>query len=142
MDGYLAVVTKPDGVLLDVREDDEFKSGHVPGAMNIPRGLLEFRIWRALGYPAVVDTGRRIYVQCRTGGRATLAAKHLQDIGFTNVVEVIMTIDDWEKKGHPFVRNQPGSPAAAAPTDLRDRRARCVRGRPSAARASGRPGRR
>jgi predicted sulfurtransferase len=60
MEGYLAVVNNPNGVLLlDVREDAEFKVGHVPGAVNIPRGVLEFRIWKQF--------------------------KQLQDIGFTNV---------------------------------------------------------
>ena len=105
LDGYLAAVKSPGGVvLLDVREDDEFKAGHVPGAVNIPRGLLEFRIWRQLGYPVPVDTGRKIYVQCRTGGRATLATKQLKDIGFTNVTAVIMNFEEWEKKGHPVVK--------------------------------------
>ncbi len=105
MGGYLAAVKSPSGaVLLDVREDDEFKAGHVPGALNIPRGLLEFRVWRQLGHPAPVDMGRRIYVQCRTGARATLATKQLQDIGFTNVVAVIMNFEEWEKAGHPVVK--------------------------------------
>ena len=103
MDGYLAAVKNPNGaVLLDVREDDEFKAGHVPGAVNIPRGLLEFRIWKPFGYPAQVDMNRKIYVQCMTGGRATLAAKQLQDIGFTNVIAVIMNFEDWKKKGNPL----------------------------------------
>ncbi len=103
MDGYLAVVKNPDGALLiDVREDNEFKTGHVPGAINIPRGLLEFHIWKQLGYPNKVDMGRKIYVQCATGGRATLATKALDNIGFTNVTAVIMSIADWEKKGYPF----------------------------------------
>jgi rhodanese-related sulfurtransferase len=95
MDDYLAVAKDPKGALLiDVREDDEYKAGHVPGTVNIPRGLLEFRIWKKLGHPKTVDMSHKIYVQCRTGGRATLAAKGLQDIGFTNVTAVIMTVDD------------------------------------------------
>lgn len=103
MDGYLAAVKNPnDAVLLDVREDDEFKAGHVPGAVNIPRGLLEFRIWKLFGYPAQVDMSRKIFVQCMTGGRATLATKQLQDIGFTNVTAVIMNFEEWKKKGHPL----------------------------------------
>jgi rhodanese-related sulfurtransferase len=105
MDGYLAAVKSPNGqLLLDVREEEEFRAGHVPGAVNIPRGLLEFRIWEQLGHPAQVDTGRKIYVQCQTGGRATLATKQLQDIGFTNVIAVIMDFEDWQKKGNPFVK--------------------------------------
>ncbi len=105
MDGYLAAVKNPNGALiLDVREADEFAAGHVPGAINIPRGLLEFRIWKALGYPGPVDTGRKIYVQCQTGGRATLAVQGLKAIGFTNAVAVIMNFPDWEKKGNPVVK--------------------------------------
>jgi rhodanese-related sulfurtransferase len=105
MDGYLAAVKRPnEQLLLDVREEEEFKAGHVPGAVNIPRGLLEFRIWKQLGHPAQVDTGRKIYVQCQTGGRATLATKQLQDIGFTNVIAVIMNFEDWQKKGNPLVK--------------------------------------
>ena len=45
---------------------------------------------------------RKIYVQCRTGGRATLATKQLQDIGFTGVIAVVMNFDEWKKKGHPL----------------------------------------
>ena len=104
MAGYRAAVTAPDGaMLLDVREASEFAAGHVPGAVNISRGLLEFRIWAQLGHPAPVDMNRRIYVQCQTGGRATLATRQLQDIGFTNVVAVIMNFDEWRRQGHPVV---------------------------------------
>ncbi len=107
MAGYLAVVKNPNGaVLLDVREPDEFKAGHVPGTTNVPRGLLELRIWRLLGHPAQVDTGRRIYVQCATGWRATLAAKQLKDVGFTNVTAVVMDLADWQRQGHPFVKDE------------------------------------
>ena len=103
MDGYLAVVKNPNGALLiDVREDSEYKAGHVPGSVNIPRGLLEFQIWKKLDYPKAVDMEKKIYVQCRTGGRATLAAADLKRIGFTNVTAVIMEIQDWEKKGNPI----------------------------------------
>jgi rhodanese-related sulfurtransferase len=103
MDGYLAAVKNPKGaLLLDVREEGEFKAGHVPAAVNIPRGLLEFRIWKQIGFPTHVDMNRKIYVQCQTGGRATLATKQLQDIGFTNVIAVIMNFEEWQKKGNPL----------------------------------------
>jgi rhodanese-related sulfurtransferase len=107
MDGYLAVVNNPDGALLvDVREETEFKAGHVLGAVNVSRGRLEFRIWKPLGYPGKVEMNRKIYVQCATGGRATLAAKQLRDIGFTNVTAVVMELADWQKKGYPFVKDE------------------------------------
>ncbi|MEJ2436327.1 MAG: rhodanese-like domain-containing protein [Pseudolabrys sp.] len=105
MAGYLAVVKNPNGALLiDVRERYEYRAGHVPGTVNIPRGALEFKIWKQLGYPNKVDMNKKIYVQCLTGGRATLAAKQLQNIGFTNVVAVIMDLRDWAKQGHPLVK--------------------------------------
>ena len=96
----------PNGALLiDVREETELKAGHVPGTVNVSRGRLEFRIWKQLGYPGPVEMNRKIYVQCATGGRATLAARQLKDIGFTNVTAVVMELADWQKKGHPFVKD-------------------------------------
>jgi rhodanese-related sulfurtransferase len=107
-DGYLAFVKNPgDAFLVDVRDPDEFNAAHVPGTVNVSRGRLEFRIWKPLGYPNKIDMNRKIFVQCSTGGRATLAAKQLKDIGFTNVTAVVMTLTDWEKKGYPLVKDQP-----------------------------------
>jgi rhodanese-related sulfurtransferase len=106
-DGHLAVVKNPgDAFLVDVRDPDEFNAAHVPGTVNVSRGRLEFRIWKPLGYPNKIDMSRKIIVQCATGGRATLAAKQLKDIGFTNVTAVVMTLTDWEKKGYPLVKDQ------------------------------------
>ena len=103
MAGYLEAVKNPDGALLiDVREDSEYKAAHIPGTVNIPRGLLEFRIWKQLGYPSKVDTNKKIYVQCATGSRATLTTADLKRIGFTNAVAVIMNLGDWELKGYPM----------------------------------------
>ena len=105
MKGYLAAVKNPNGaMILDVREPAEFAAGHVPGAVNIPRGVLEFRIYKELGYPKKVDTSRKIYVQCQTGGRASLAAASLKQIGFKNPIAVVVNMAEWEKAGHPWVK--------------------------------------
>jgi rhodanese-related sulfurtransferase len=107
LDGYLTVVKNPNGaLLLDVRDENELVSGHVPGTINISRGRLEFRIWKLLGYPDKVDMSRKMYVQCSSGGRATLAAKQLKDIGFTNVTAVVMELADWQEMGYPFVKDE------------------------------------
>jgi len=96
---------KGNAVILDVREPDEYKSGHLPGSVAIPRGLLEARIWRDVaGYPDKTDMTKKIYIYCRSGHRAMLAAKTLQDIGFTNVTYVKMNISDWIKAGYPLER--------------------------------------
>lgn len=102
---YLDAVKKPDGVLLiDVREPSEYASGHVAGTVNIPRGLLEFRIWKQLGYPKAVNMNTKIYTQCATGGRATLAAADLKKIGFKNVIAVVANTADFEKNGFPWTK--------------------------------------
>ncbi|MEJ2374545.1 MAG: rhodanese-like domain-containing protein [Pseudolabrys sp.] len=68
------------------------------------RGVVALLFGKQLGYPNKVDMNKKIYVQCLTGGRATLAAKQLQNIGFTNVVAVIMDLRNWAKQGHPLVK--------------------------------------
>lgn len=102
MDEFRAAYDRKElGVLIDVREEDEFVDGYVPGATNIPRGLIEFRIWKKLGFPAEIDMNRRLTLYCATGGRCSLATKSLQDLGFTNVVSADMKFEDWVKAGHP-----------------------------------------
>lgn len=90
------------GLVIDVREPSEFAEGHVTGAINVPRGLIEFNVWPVVGFPDKTDMGRKITVYCRTGGRAALTAKSLRDLGFTNVVAVDMKIDDWKQAGYPM----------------------------------------
>ncbi len=93
------------GLLVDVREPAEYAEGHIPGAINIPRGLIELRIWTHVGYPEKTDLGRRITIYCGTGTRCVLAAKSLQDLGFSNVVAVDMRLRDWLKAGHSLVKD-------------------------------------
>jgi rhodanese-related sulfurtransferase len=79
--------------VIDVREPVEFACGHLDGAVNIPRGLLEFEIStnpRAGGAtdPALADRSRPLLVVCQGGGRAALAAEVLQDLGYTQVASI------------------------------------------------------
>jgi rhodanese-related sulfurtransferase len=105
MDEFRAALDRKElGKLVDVREEDEYNDGFVPGATNIPRGLIEFRIWKALGFPNAVDMNQRLTLYCATGGRCALATKSLQDLGFTNAVSVDMKFEDWEKAGHPVAK--------------------------------------
>ena len=69
-------------VLLDVREADEFAAGHLPGAVLVPRGLLEFKISVD---PALQARDLKVVLYCITSGRAALAACAMQDMGHLNV---------------------------------------------------------
>lgn len=95
---------KEAGLIVDVREADEYAEGHVPGAVNVPRGLLEFTIWSHVGFPDKTDMNKQMTVYCKTGGRCTLAVKTLQDLGFTNATAVVILFEDWKKAGHPVAK--------------------------------------
>ncbi|HEY0073005.1 MAG TPA: rhodanese-like domain-containing protein [Abditibacteriaceae bacterium] len=69
-----------DWVLIDVRENDEFREGHLPGARGIGRGILEYHI-----ADEVPDSETEIVLYCRGGNRSALAADALQTMGYTNV---------------------------------------------------------
>ena len=105
MAGFKAALDKKAlGTIVDVREPEEFADGHIPGAVNVPRGLLEFTIWSHVGFPDKTDKAKQLTLYCKTGGRCALATKTLQDLGFTNVTSADMTIENWQKAGYPLVK--------------------------------------
>ena len=97
-----------DAVVIDVREPSEFETGHIPGAINIPRGVLEFQVD---AHPAVANVSdptlshkeRPIVVVCRTGGRAALSAVNLQRLGFADVRSIAGGVLAWGEAGLPLV---------------------------------------
>jgi rhodanese-related sulfurtransferase len=95
------------GLVVDVRNENEFADGYIPGAINVPRGLIEFRIWKEIGFPAAVDMNRQMTLYCATGGRCALATKSLMDLGFTNVTSADMKFEDWVKAGYPVAKSKP-----------------------------------
>jgi rhodanese-related sulfurtransferase len=96
-----ALDRKDTGLLIDVRNENEFEDGHIAGAVNVPRGLVEFRIWKLVGFPDKIDMNTKMTIYCATGGRSALATKTLREMGFTNVTAVDLKFEDWVKAGHP-----------------------------------------
>ncbi len=92
------------GLIIDVREPGEYADGHIPGAINIPRGLIEFKIWPHVGFPNKVDMRQKMTLYCGSGARSALAAKTLKDLKFSNVTSADMSIEDWAKAGYPLVK--------------------------------------
>ena len=70
----------PSAQLIDVREPDEYASGHIPGSVNIPVGKI--------GGADITDKYAQIYVYCASGMRSKMAAKILKDNGFTDVTNI------------------------------------------------------
>jgi rhodanese-related sulfurtransferase len=89
-----------DAVFVDVRESQEFAHGHIPGAIHVPRGFLEFIVDPAgpMHNPAL-DTTKRVLVYCATGGRSTLAAKTLGEMGVGRVANVVGGFQAWTAAG-------------------------------------------
>ncbi len=84
-------------VVLDVREPAEFDMGHLPGAVNVPRGVLEFRVG---DHPALTNPRADILLYCKNGGRSTLAAYTLKRMGFEQVKMLVGGFDGWSGTVH------------------------------------------
>ncbi len=83
-------------VLLDVREQDEWDAGHLPGAIHVPRGHLESRIDQL-----VPDRSKRLIVYCASGNRSALAARTLeQELGYERVESLRGGITLWKDRGY------------------------------------------
>ncbi|OGK96570.1 MAG: molybdopterin biosynthesis protein MoeB, partial [Candidatus Rokubacteria bacterium RIFCSPHIGHO2_02_FULL_73_26] len=92
-------------VVIDVRDPDEYRDGHVEAATNISRGFLEFRIGTA-----VSDPSTPIVLYCQTGLRSVLAAKALRELGYTTVINLQGGYQKWVQSGLPVVREVPMTP--------------------------------
>lgn len=91
-------------VVLDVREPDEFAAGHLPGAINIPRGVLEFKIGMV---PPLAATKAAILLYCRTSGRAALSTVQLQKLGYSDVLSMAGGFEAWNTEGRPTEKPEP-----------------------------------
>ncbi len=91
-------------VIIDVREYDEYVASHLPGAINIPRGVLEFKIGMV---PECADKNGAFLIYCRTSGRAALSAVQLQKIGYSNVVSMNGGFEVWNNEQRPTEKPEP-----------------------------------
>ena len=83
-------------IILDVREPKEFKQGHLPGAINIPRGVLEYKVDKK-----IPDRNAKIITYCKVGGRGALAAQTLKILGYKNLENIIGGWEAWLKADLP-----------------------------------------
>ena len=92
---------KPSPVIIDVREPEEFEQGIVPGAVTIPRGLLELNIEEE-----VPEKSREVICYCAGGVRSALAAKSLKALGYKNVHSMTGGFTRWKNAGLPISQKQ------------------------------------
>ncbi|MBW1857716.1 MAG: hypothetical protein JRI42_05500 [Deltaproteobacteria bacterium] len=91
-----ALFDKGGVTFLDCRDQKEFKSGHIPGAVNISRGLLEFKIAKKIS-----DKNAQIIMYCKSGGRGSLASNSIGKMGYKNVKNMDGGWKAWAKAGYP-----------------------------------------
>jgi rhodanese-related sulfurtransferase len=80
-------------LIIDVREPAEFEAARLPDAVNIPRGVIEFKTG---DHPALSKKDAEILLYCKSGGRSVLAAFSLQRLGYTRVISLTGGFDAWE----------------------------------------------
>src|SRR5258708_12658426 len=78
------LMEQPGTVVVDVRESDEWRQGHLPNAVAIPRGFLELRIEEK-----VPDHKTPVILQCASGTRSLLAAPPLKDLAYAKVYTLV-----------------------------------------------------
>jgi molybdopterin/thiamine biosynthesis adenylyltransferase/rhodanese-related sulfurtransferase len=86
--------------LLDVREKDEYREGHLKDAISLPRGFLELRV-----ETAIPDKATPIIAYCAGGIRSMLAGKALKDLGYQNVTSMAGGFTAWKTAGHDWIQD-------------------------------------
>ncbi|MGV9848938.1 rhodanese-like domain-containing protein [Streptomyces sp. NPDC003442] len=104
-----AAAVPADGLLLDVREDDEWAAGHVEGALHIPMGHVVARFDELT---AAAGEGHRVHVMCRVGGRSAQVTQYLVAQGL-DAVNVDGGMLAWDAAGRPMVSGPDGTAEGA-----------------------------
>lgn len=88
-------------LILDVRSEEEYAEGHIPGAVNIPYDQLGSRL-------AEIDVAKtdEIVVHCRSGHRAGIAEKILIEAGYSDVRDLDGHMNAWQSGGYPIEESQ------------------------------------
>ncbi|MET7712802.1 rhodanese-like domain-containing protein [Streptomyces sp. NPDC005407] len=101
-----AAAVPSDGLVLDVREDDEWAAGHVEGALHVPMSDFVARFGEVT--EALADGGRA-YVMCRVGGRSAQVTQYLVQQGI-DAVNIEGGMLAWDGAGRPMTTDT-GNPA-------------------------------
>ena len=91
--------------LLDVREREEYREGHLEGSVPLPRGFLEMRIEEA-----VPDKRTPIVAYCAGGVRSLIAARTLKEMGYENVTSMSGGYTAWKNAGYKWVADRQFTP--------------------------------
>jgi rhodanese-related sulfurtransferase len=97
-------------VLVDVRGDDQIREhGCIPGAICIPRNVLEWRADPACAArdPRIANVDLMVVIICQQGYQSSLAACNLHELGFTRATDLEGGFEAWQAAGLPIRRPRP-----------------------------------
>jgi rhodanese-related sulfurtransferase len=93
---------RDEAVVVDLRDADELAAGVIPGAVHVPRGMLEFRADPASSYhDDRLRPDARVLLHCASGGRSALAAQTLRSLGYQDVAHLEGGFNAWRDAGMP-----------------------------------------
>lgn len=92
-------------LLLDVREKEEYREGHLVGAVSLPRGFLEIKV-----ETTIPDKATPILAYCAGGVRSLLASKALKDMGYQNVISMSGGYGAWKTAGYKWAQDHQFTP--------------------------------
>ena len=95
----LTTLVENGSLVVDVREPDEYESGHIPGAILVPLSTV-------LTNKSEFESDETVYIVCRSGGRSMQACEMLHDVGISNVVNVAGGTMGWISLGNEIVTGE------------------------------------
>ena len=110
VDQVAVEVRNGEAVLVDIRETEErIQNGAIPGAIHLPRGMLEFYADPTSPYHrSELAPDKRVILHCAAGGRSALAVRTLQEMGYSNIAHLGGGFGEWAAAGQPVEKEQLG----------------------------------
>ena len=99
----LGLLDDPEIQFVDVREDGEWAQGRIPGAVHAPLGSLDLSADpNSPQHNGAISQGKTLVLYCAAGGRSTLGAKTLHDMGYPRVCSLTGGLTAWKDAGGPI----------------------------------------
>ena len=110
VEAVVAELQDDEVVLVDIRETEErVEHGYIPGAIHLPRGMLEFYADPSSPYHRKeLQPDKRVILHCAAGGRSALAVRALQELSYTNIAHLDGGFGAWQAAGQRVEKEELG----------------------------------
>jgi len=109
IDDFLDMIEEEENLMvLDIREESEYAAGHIENAVLVPRGTIEGAAdpnYKNRNAELCIAHERPIVLYCATGGRSAMATYTLQEMGFSQVYNLLGGYELWQAEDYPVITN-------------------------------------